>query len=293
MPLVEWLMAGCALTLGGCQVSDSAVLGRIMPLAVDVAPVTGGGWYKPPVGVTWQWQLLVNEDQSLNTRYNVTIYDIDLFDTPESTIDSLHAGGHKVICYFSAGSYEHFREEAAGFNGNELGNTLEGWPSERWLDIRSTNVHRIMQDRLDLAVDKGCDGVEPDNIDGYQNDPGFDFTPNDQLAYNRFIANEAHRRGLAVGLKNDLDQIKALVDFYDFAVNEQCFQYDECELLGPFIDAGKPVLNAEYPDENDDLSLDDGSITALCNAANTLKFSTLALPVDLDDAFRIACLNEP
>lgn len=42
-----------------------------------------------------------------------------------------------------------------------------------------------MQARLDLAVQKGCDGVEPDNVDGYQNNSGFPLTAQDQLAYNR------------------------------------------------------------------------------------------------------------
>ena len=48
------------------------------------------------------------------------------------------------------------------------------------------------------------------------------------------------------GLKNDLDQIAKRVDYYDFAVNEQCIEYDECHLLAAFINNKKPVLNAEY-----------------------------------------------
>ncbi|WP_037339086.1 endo alpha-1,4 polygalactosaminidase [Saccharospirillum impatiens] len=292
MRLLKGLLVSCAVGLSGCQVADSAGSSASAPLAVDASPVTGGDWYQPVVGVTWQWQLLVSDGQPLNTDYDVTIYDIDLFDTAPSTIDALQASGRKVICYFSAGSYENFRDDEGEFDGDVLGNTLDGWPDERWLDIRSPNVHRIMEDRLDLAVEKGCNGVEPDNVDGYLNDPGFSLTANDQLAYNRFIANEAHRRGLAVGLKNDLDQVAELVEYYDFAVNEQCFQYDECAMLDPFISAGKPVLNAEYPEEDDDLSLGDSSVAALCTNANSREFSTLVLPLDLDDAFRTSCQDE-
>jgi hypothetical protein len=288
MTATKWLIAGCVVLLTGCHVSDSAVPRRTMPLAVDVAPMIGGDWYAPPLGVTWQWQLQVSDEQPLNTDYDVALYGLDLFDTSEATIKSLQAEGRKVICYFSAGSHESFREDKVRFNDNELGHPLVSWPDERWLDIRSANVHRIMQDRLDLAVIKGCDGVDPDNVDGYLNDSGFDFTASDQLAYNRFIANEAHRRGLAVGLKNDLEQIPVLVDYYDFSVNEQCFQYDECELLAPFIEAGKPVLNAEYPKVGDILAQNPATM-ALCDTANSLEFSTLILPVGLDDAFRIAC----
>jgi len=68
--------------------------------------------------------------------------------------------------------------------------------------------------------EKGCDGVEPDNVDGYTNDTGFNLTSNDQIQYNKFLANEAHQRGLSIGLKNNLDQIEVLEPFFDFAVNE-------------------------------------------------------------------------
>lgn len=293
MRVVGFLLGSVVIFLAGCQVSGSSVLNRTMPLPVDVDPITGGTWYKPGVEVTWQWQLLVPAGQSLNATYNVEIYDVDLFDTSESTISDLQAAGRKVICYFSGGSYEEWRDDEGEFNGNELGKTLDGWEDERWLDIRSTNVHRIMKARLDTAKEKGCDGVEPDNMDGYLNNPGFNFTARDQLAYNRFMANEAHKRNLSVGLKNDLDQVDDLVDYYDFSVNEQCFQYDECDMLVPFIDANKPVLNAEYPEEDDDLSSDltDSSVDDLCTASNALEFSTLVLPLVLDDSFRRSCLS--
>ena len=42
-----------------------------------------------------------------------------------------------------------------------------------------------------IAVQKGCDGVDPDNVDGYTNKTGFPLTAKDQLAYNKFLAQEA------------------------------------------------------------------------------------------------------
>lgn len=302
MRAVGYLFFPLVLILAGCQVSGSSVMNRTMTLPVNVDPITGGTWYQPEAGVTWQWQLLVEDGSTLNDSYPVEIYDVDLFDTSTSTIAALKVN-HTVICYFSGGSYEGWRDDEAEFNGNELGNKLDGW-DERWLDIRSTNVHRIMKARLDLAVEKGCDGVEPDNMDGYLNDPGYNFTAQDQLAYNRFMANEAHKRNLSVGLKNDLDQVEDLVEYYDFSVNEQCFQYDECDLLVPFISANKPVLNAEYPEEDVDLrktsvapdpftdsDMDDSAVTALCEDSDSLGFSTLVLPLYLDDSFRRTCLS--
>ncbi len=236
-----------------------------------------GDWYRPTPGTAWQWQL----SGTVNVAYDAMIYDVDLFDAPQSLIDQLHGAGRKVICYFSAGSYEAWREDAGRFPAADLGNPLDGWAGERWLDIRSDAVRAIMTSRLDLAVQKGCDGVEPDNVDGYTNTSGFPLAAGDQLAFNRFLAYEAHIRSLSIGLKNDLEQVPELVAHFDFAVNEQCHAFDECDALAPFINAGKAVLNAEY---------DVADPAALCAAAERRRFSTLILPLDLDDSSRHSCL---
>src|SRR2546430_3388139 len=135
------------------------------------------------------------------------MYDIDLFETPQSTIDALHAAGRRVICYLSAGTYEPGRPDSSQFPSSVRGNELPDWPGEYWLDTRSPTVRHIMQARMDLAVTKQCDGIEPDNVDGYTNSPGFALTATTQLDYNNFLATEAHVRNLSVGLKNDTDQI--------------------------------------------------------------------------------------
>lgn len=247
------------------------------------APTTGGSWYVPPVMTTWQWQLIGTVD----TSYDVDVYDIDLFDSSEALIQQLQTAGKKVICYFSGGSYEEWRPDASSFVASDLGKTLDGWPNERWLDIKSANVQTIMQARLDLAKQKGCDGVEPDNMDGYANDSMLNLTAADQLAYNRFIANEAHARNLSVGLKNDLDQVAELESYFDFAVNEQCFEYNECDLLLPFVNNGKAVFNAEYKNEYVNNTT---TRNTLCVESVNMLFSTLILPLDLDNTLRFSCL---
>ena len=128
--------------------------------------------------------------------------------------------------------------------------------------------------------------MEPDNVDGYTNDSGFNLTAADQLKFNLFLAREAHLRNLAVGLKNNLDQVEQLVDYFDFAVNEQCFEYQECDRLAVFIQQGKPVLNAEYRDE---YRSNSGIRKSLCDRATKMQFSTLILPLNLDDEFRLSC----
>ncbi len=246
-----------------------------------LTPITGD-WYRPAVATTWQWQL----QGTINTAYAADLYDIDLFDTPSALIATLQASGKRVICYFSAGSFEDFRSDAASFRSQDLGNPLGDFPDERWLDIRSTSVLSIMEARLDMALDKGCDGVEPDNMDGFTNDTGFGLTPGDQITFNRTIANEAHERGLSVGLKNDLEQISDLIAFFDFQVNEQCHEFEECAELDAFVTAGKPVFNAEYEPS---LVSSATARAQLCAAALARNFRTLILPLDLDDSFRFSC----
>ena len=250
---------------------------------VTRSPVNWVDWYRPPVKTTWQWEL----QSPVNTGYDVDLYDIDLFESSAELIESLHQQGRKVICYFSAGSYENWRSDIGDFPAAAIGNPLDDWEGEKWLDIRSQAILAIMQQRLDQAVTKGCDGVEPDNVDGYLNRSGFALTAEDQLDFNRFLADQAHQRGLSIGLKNDLDQIPVLVPFFDFSVNEQCHQYQECEAMQPFIAAGKPVFNAEYLQKYIDNT--QGERDELCADAISRKFQTLVLPLLLDDSFRFSC----
>jgi hypothetical protein len=217
--------------------------------------------------------------------YEVEMYDIDLFDAPGQLLETLHDEGRVVVCYFSAGSYENWRPDAAEFSGDDLGSPLEGWPGERWVDITSAAIREIMKARLDLAAEKGCDGVEPDNVDGYQNDSGLGLTAADQTDFNTFLANEAHSRGLSVGLKNDLGQVAALEPLFDWALNEECLDWDECELLAPFIEAGKAVFHVEYVDDSAEGSAKKAEV---CGEPSTSGFSTLIKTWDLD-AWRLSC----
>jgi len=200
-------------------------------------------WSPAPGTEPWQLQLQGKVDLSVEA----SVYDVDGADTPASKVRRIHRRGARAVCYFSAGSYENWREDRGRFPERVLGKPLEGWPGERWLDVRERDVlMQIMRSRMNRCARKGFDAVDPDNVDGYQNRTGFPLSRRDQLRYNRALAREAHALGLAIGLKNDLGQVPRLVDHYDFAVNEQCFEYDECGRLRPFIRAGKAVFNVEY-----------------------------------------------
>lgn len=256
---------------------------RADPDGTSSSSSSGGDpeFWQPEPGISWQWQLVGTVDTSID----VAVYDIDLFDVPQETIDALHADGRVVICYFSAGSYEQWREDADQFPAAAIGDPLDGWPGEAWLDHRDPTIRTIMQARLDLAVTKDCDAVEPDNVDGYTNPTGFDLGAADQLDYNRFLAAEAHARGLSIGLKNDVDQVAELVDDFDWALNEECVSYRECGTKSPFIQQGKAVFHVEYVD---DPAEGPGLAEQVCPQTTGLGFSTLIKEWDLTP-WRLAC----
>ena len=201
------------------------------------------GCYVPLPGLDWQYQLRSAPDPA--RPFDLWI--VDMFDTEAPAVADLHEAGGHVACYISAGSWEDWRPDAGDFPEHVLGDELEGWPGERWLDIRALDeLGPIMGARLDQCAAKGFDAVDFDNVNGYLQRSGFPLTAEDQLAYNRWLANAAHERGLSVGLKNDGEQAADLVAYFDFAVVEQCFQYKECVLYRGFTEAGKAVLEVEY-----------------------------------------------
>ncbi|MFD9636312.1 endo alpha-1,4 polygalactosaminidase [Streptomyces violascens] len=198
--------------------------------------------WQPKPGTAWQWQL----NGRVQDGPDVPVYDIDGFENTAADVAKLHSQGRKAICYINAGAWENFRPDKGDFPAAVQGEN-NGWEGERWLDIRQIDVLRpLMERRFDMCKQKGFDAVEPDLMDGYLNKTGFPLKAADQLAYNRMLSGIAHARGLAVGLKNDLQQIPELVPAFDFAVNEQCAQYDECALLTPFVKADKAVFHVEY-----------------------------------------------
>lgn len=233
----------------------------------------------PPVKLPLQARWQIQYTGPLQIDVDVNVFNVDLFDTPAETIALLRQRGVFVMCYFSAGSYEDWRPDAARFPAAALGKDMIGWPGEKWLDIRQIDaLAPIMLGRLDLAVSKGCDGVDPDNVNGYANDTGFPLTAADQERYNIWLAEEAHQRGLLIGLKNDLDQIPALVSSFDWALNEECFSYHECDRLLPFLHAGKPVFVIEYELEP----------AAFCPQALAMNVNALHKCWQLD-AYRVDC----
>jgi hypothetical protein len=100
-----------------------------------------------------------------------------------------------------------------------------------------------------MCAEKGFDGVDPDNLDGFTNETGFDLTREDANSYAHWLANEAHDRGLGIGLKNAPELIPDLEPVFDWSLTESCFAQGWCEEALPFIENGKPVFAIEYVEE--------------------------------------------
>ena len=213
------------------------------------------------------------------------MYDLDLFDTSVETIEQLHNDGRVVICYFSAGSWKESREDHLDFPEEVRGAPLAGWPGERWLDIRSSVVENLMKARMDLAVSKGCDGIDPDHVDGYTHKNGFGITEQDQIDYNLFLAEAAHSRELSVGLKNVPSLINELEPSFDFAINESCLVYEECPFMRPFLVANKAVFHVEYVDDS---TQGEATLDTVCDEVSIKQFYTLIKTPSLD-AWTLSC----
>lgn len=244
----------------------------LVVLVVLVVASCGGGdddaIWQPSLADRWHIQYA----GELEVPDGVDVVNLDMEETSESVIAGLQDDGIKVVCYLSAGSWEPYRDDASAFPDDLLGEAYIGFEDERWLDIRSPDLRPLLTARISTAADKGCDAVDPDNVNGYENETGFDLTADDQLEFNRWLFAEVHDHGMAVGLKNDLAQAEELVDDVEFQVNEECLQYGDCGPLAVFVDVGKPVWSIEY----------EGEPSIVCPRAQAHRFATWIKTLDLD-----------
>jgi hypothetical protein len=211
--------------------------------AIGSSAVRAGARWIPPPGESYQIQY----DGRLNLNVAADIYDLDMFDTAPKIVAKLHAMKRRVMCYVDVGTWEDWRPDAKDFPKSVLGHRDGHWKGERWLDIRQTAIlEPIMSRRLDLCKKKGFDGVDPDNLDGYQNRTGFPLTYREQLTYNTWVAKAAHDRGLTADQKGDNGQVKDLVKVFDFAVVEQCFAQGWCNQFAVYTKTNRLVVDVEY-----------------------------------------------
>ncbi len=276
------------------------------PPATPVATATSTTnlLWSPAINTPWQWMighaLDINnaKDMGLTDPSGKTLtspipvmYDIDGFYNgldpncnirdkngvcslgDNDVIKQLHGMGKKVVCYIDTGVYESYRPDAYKFPSSVIGSADSGWNGSNWLDIRRTDIlFPIMDSRIKMCRDKGYDSIEPDEMVDYSNPSGFPLTYQDQLVYNRGMAQIAHKYGISIALKDDPEQAADLVGNFDWMLNEQCYEYSECSLLDPFSKAGKAVFDVEYKT----------AASTFCADANARKYNAMQMPLNLD-----------
>jgi hypothetical protein len=231
---------------------------------------------KPEPLATWQIQLTGTLDTTVDAR----VYTVDI-DTPASTIRTLHSAGRIVICYFSGGTMESFRDDASRFPTSALGMPLSNYPNERWVDVRDATVRSIMQDRVAKAARVDCDGVHPSGLSAFAATTGFDLTRADQVSYNRLLSAAARTLGLSIGLVDgDSALSQELIADFDWTVVWGCIA-NNCPTALPFTNARKAAFLIEYGDQS--------RTSDVCPKAKDLGLSAIIKRNSDLDSFRVAC----
>mgnify|MGYP003700876223 CR=1 FL=1 len=220
----------------------------VLATSAAMASAADGRW-RPSPADGFDWQYVAPFDFSRPT----STLNLDAFDADPALIADLRRRGVKPICYVNVGAWEDWRPDRRQFPAAVMGKAYVGWEGERWLDVRRIDLLLpIMRARFRLCRDKGFLAVEPDNIDGFENETGFPISRAEQLRFNRAIAEAAHDLGLSIALKNAPELAAELADVYDFAIAEDCFKWDWCDMLQPFARQNKAVVAIEYPEDGRD-----------------------------------------
>lgn len=268
------LLAVCLAMLPGVRARDSSAT----------------SWWHPGPLSSWQYDLDWPVAVPTNVG-SVQVYDIDYDGAEQGSeaqvtglVSRIHASGGHAICYLETGAWENYRPDASQYPASVLGNSMGAYPDERYVDIRQWSVlEPILEARFRQCKAEGFDGVETDIDDSYTDDTGFPLTLLDEVRFDTEVANNIHAVGLAWFLKNGINGdafIKDVEPLADGTVNEQCWQYQECSQLEPFVKAGKPVLNVEY---------EDLPQASTCQQALGFPMATMHTDVNLDGTIAWSC----
>lgn len=221
-------------------------------------------WYKPPPNTSWHIQLT----GSVDLRYKSKIYIINLKETRQEFVQRIQDLDKKVICYFNTGLF-----------------AID--------ETNSQDNYEIVSKDLDLAVQKGCDGV----IDGITFDNFYKYSQNHiieidhqhNIEYSKYISEEAHNRGLSVGYMSISQSLKEIESYFDFVVVVECHSENKCNEASSFTASNKAVFNIEF---GDTYVRDLETRKKMCIDTVQLNISSLVLPQDLTNQFRYSCIEE-
>jgi len=246
-------------------------------------PVTSGDWYKPAKQVKWSWQMSTDVD----SVDEVEVYVVDLFKQGSGEIEAIKSDSNKVMCMFHSAQVNDDDPDQDKYSDANKGGYVDANETTSWLNITLVNVQNNILKRVDLAKEKGCDGVVPRDTDMYSlSDTGISIDAAKQESFNKKLANYAHDNNLSVGLEDSKNQISTLVEYYDFAVVNECYANEECDSYKQFIDSDKPVLDAEF---NKTYYTDTTMQETVCSDAKARGFSTILVSSDLNNTYQYSC----
>ncbi|WP_329042435.1 endo alpha-1,4 polygalactosaminidase [Streptomyces sp. NBC_00178] len=231
-----------ALVQTGCAATDDRAHGAASerPASPVVArPAAGmafdyqiGGGYAPPSGV--EAVSRDREDEPADGLYNVCY--VNAFQTQPGELKRWEKTDPDLLLR----------------DGDGEPVIDEGW-GEVLLDTstaaKRTRLAEIVGAWIDGCAESGFQAVEPDNLDSYERSQG-KLTRSHNAAFATMLAERAHASGLAIGQKNTTDLLpRSSAIGFDFAVTEECAQFDECDAYAEAYDGR--VFAVEYEGEGD------------------------------------------
>ena len=259
--LLAVLVVACTGTEGILVVRHDGASGS--PAGAAGAPAVAENPYIPPANVRWLAQL----DGAVDIQQQADLFYLDAEQQDPDDLATLRAQGAHYLCYLSAGSLEAFRDDADEFPARAIGNALENFPREHWLDVRDSAVRDLMAKRVTALAAAGCAGVPPSSLAVHAADTGFDLSLTDALDYARWLAERIHAAGMSAGLTGPSALTTELWPTFDFGLAIGCVNGSGCTEYAPFASARKTVLHLEVGDE--------ANAVGLCNAAKALGFDAL------------------
>ena len=237
-------------------------------------PFHGGPCVKPDV-----FDIDLYVDGSITGAWDGNTVSDDYIFTRDA-VQAIHASNRKVIAYITVGDAENWRadfQQMVDFDsacgGCFLGKPFSKvFPNEWYVNINNDRgqadfMRKMVQARVDKAAASQFDSLEPDVDFAAGNVSGFRISDATQVAYNVSIAHIAHADGLSINLKSDVDEAldPQLIAAFDYVIDEQCFQYKQCENYAGFQAAGKSIFNAEYR----------VAVGKFCSKANAMNFNSI------------------
>jgi len=283
------MLVGASVLIVACaDTSADSSVDTATDTPVDAAPTTSAGTATDPTPdpalPAWDYQI----GGAYEPAADVGVVFRDRHDPPDP--------GSVSVCYVNG--FQTQPDEAAWWLAEHpdlILTTADGsplidpeWPDEMILDVsdtaRRTALVAIVGAWIDACADSGFDAIEIDNLDTFTRFPTA-IAADDAVAYAAALVERAHERGLAIGQKNAaelLDRIDATG--FDFAIVEQCAEYDECSAFVEAFAGHGNGIDAALAGRVFDVEYDEDAFAEACTSWSELAPILRDLQVSTPDA---------